>query len=49
MNCILLINNKNNMPTIGFDAANGGGGCDVGEGAIMYMLFLKFKIKYFNS
>jgi hypothetical protein len=27
----------------------GGEGCDVGEGAIMYMLFLKFKIKYFSS
>jgi hypothetical protein len=49
MNCIILICNKNNMSTIGFDATNGGGGCDMGEGAIVYMLFLKFKIKYFSS
>jgi hypothetical protein len=27
IHCILLISNKNNMSTIGFDATNGGGGC----------------------
>jgi hypothetical protein len=30
-------------------AGVGGGGCDVREGAIVYMLFLKFQIKYFSS
>jgi hypothetical protein len=39
------------MSTIGFDATNGvgGGGCDTGKGGIVYILFLKFQIKYFSN